>query len=90
MKTKTRVDAAGRIVIPKPLRDRYGLTTGSEVEITQLPDGIALIPARTTRRVVRRGRIVAIDTGAGVASADVFDVQRLRTTVLDGKAGTEP
>ncbi len=36
---RTTIDKAGRLVIPKPLRDRLGLRPG-EVEVT--PDGAAL------------------------------------------------
>ena len=31
---KTTIDAAGRIVVPKPMRDELGLTGGQELEIT--------------------------------------------------------
>ena len=78
MKNKTKVDTAGRIVIPKELRERYGLTPDREVHIIPLPDGISLIPARSKRRIIRKGRITAIDTGADTATLDLFDVSRLR------------
>ena len=78
MERKTKVDTAGRIVIPKDLRERYGLTADREVRIVPLPDGISLIPVRSKRRIVRRGRIVAIDTGADTAALDVFEVSRMR------------
>lgn len=84
---KTKIDGAGRLVIPKPLRDRYGLDEGSEVEIIAVPDGITLIPARPQRRIVRRGRVVAIDTGTGTASADEFDVDGARRDRLDRLEG---
>ena len=86
MKTKTKIDTAGRVVIPKALRERYGFTTGREVWIVPLPDGISLIPERSQRRNIRRGRIVAIDTGAEVAAMDVFDVSRLREEHLSSIA----
>ena len=84
---KARIDRAGRLVIPKPLRDRYGLDEGSEVEIIAVPDGITLIPARPQRRIVRRGRVVAIDTGTGTALADKFDVDGARRDRLDRLEG---
>ena len=83
MKSKIIVDSAGRIVIPKELRKRYGLTAGREVQIVPLPDGISLIPARSKRRIVRKGRITAIDTGADTATLDLFDVSRLRDEHID-------
>ncbi|MEO6577539.1 MAG: AbrB/MazE/SpoVT family DNA-binding domain-containing protein [Candidatus Limnocylindria bacterium] len=37
---RTTIDKAGRLVIPRPLRDRIGLATGGEVEVEL--DGAAL------------------------------------------------
>lgn len=37
---KTTIDKAGRLVIPRPLRDRIGLGTGGEVELEL--DGAAI------------------------------------------------
>lgn len=37
---RTTIDKAGRIVVPKKLRDRLGLVAGTEVEIDE--DGSAL------------------------------------------------
>lgn len=37
---RTTIDKAGRIVVPKKLRDRLGLTAGTEVEIDE--DGLGL------------------------------------------------
>ena len=85
MKTKTKIDRAGRLVIPKKLRNRYGMEIGSEVEIIALPDGISIVPAHTERRVIRRGRIVAIDTGGGVADSDFFNISDIRSEQFDKK-----
>ncbi len=87
MRAKCRIDSAGRLVIPKELRDRYGLNPGSEIDLVPVPDGITLIPRRTEHRVVRRGQVVAIDTGAGAAPAEAFDVRSMRTERLDRKTG---
>ena len=84
---KARIDRAGRIVIPKELRDRYGLEDGTEVEVIAVPDGITLVPPRSERHLVRVGRVLAIDTGAKKAPAEVFDVDRARTEQLTRKGG---
>lgn len=61
---KTTIDSAGRIVVPKPLRDRLGLTPGSTLDISQYGAGLALIPGgRTARLVEEDGSLVA--TGEG-------------------------
>ena len=44
-------------------------------------------PVTPKRRIVRRGRIVAMDTGADVAPADVFAVNRVRAAHLDVRGG---
>ena len=41
---KLTIDKAGRIVVPKPLRDRLGLTPDTELEILERADGMLLRP----------------------------------------------
>jgi AbrB family looped-hinge helix DNA binding protein len=82
---KTWIDSAGRIVIPKKLRERYGLGTGRAVSIVPLPDGISIIPDLPERRFIRTGPILSISTGHGVAPLSDFDVDRVRDEQLRGK-----
>ena len=84
---KTRIDRSGRLVIPKPLRERYRLEPGVEIEIVTIPDGITLLPVMPKRRITRGGRIAAVDTGVGTPPAEIFGVDRVRTGHLDGKSG---
>jgi AbrB family looped-hinge helix DNA binding protein len=54
------IDKAGRIVVPKPVRDALGLNAGDELDITTDGSGIRLTPrGRTARLVMRDGLIVA-------------------------------
>ena len=39
-----KIDKAGRIVLPKPLRERFHLREGSELELEERPDGVTLRP----------------------------------------------
>lgn len=54
---KTTIDAAGRIVIPKALRDSVGLAGGSEVEIREVDGLIEIEPVATDFRIVMRGGV---------------------------------
>lgn len=87
MSITTRIDRAGRLVIPKALRDRYGLDEGAEVEVVAVPDGITLIPTRTQRTIVRRGRIVAIQTSGDTAPPEAFSADASRDDRLDRAGG---
>jgi AbrB family looped-hinge helix DNA binding protein len=56
---RTTIDSAGRIVIPKALREAAGLRAGAEVEVTLRNGCIEIDPAPPTARLVERnGRLV--------------------------------
>lgn len=57
---KATVDAVGRIVLPKPLRDLLGLQPGSVVEVSRYGDGLHIATTgRTARLVHEDGLLVA-------------------------------
>jgi len=48
------MDAAGRLVLPKAVRERYGLLPGAhELEATDTPDGIILRPKVEAAPLIR-------------------------------------
>lgn len=56
---ETTIDAVGRIVVPKPLRDALGLTPGAVVDISRYGSGLQLTPGgRTARLVEEDGELV--------------------------------
>jgi AbrB family looped-hinge helix DNA binding protein len=58
---RTTIDAAGRVIIPKPIRDALGLVDGSPLDV-ELSDGaIRLEPPATPVRLVKRGRGVVAE-----------------------------
>lgn len=58
---KTAIDSAGRVVIPKELRDRLGLSQGRAVEIRERDGMIEIEPAATSMKLVKRaGGSVAV------------------------------
>jgi AbrB family looped-hinge helix DNA binding protein len=52
------IDGAGRVVIPKPLRDKLGLHAGSTLEVLETPDGVTLKPADRKSSLARIGRLL--------------------------------
>jgi AbrB family looped-hinge helix DNA binding protein len=58
---KTTIDAAGRLVIPKELRSRLGLTAGQELEISERDGRIEIEPPSAKISLVDRGNgLVAV------------------------------
>ena len=54
------VDEVGRIVLPKPFRDRLRLTPGTKVDVSEYGDGLHVTPvSRTARIEEHEGRLVA-------------------------------
>ncbi|MGA3187956.1 MAG: AbrB/MazE/SpoVT family DNA-binding domain-containing protein [Bryobacteraceae bacterium] len=49
-----KVDKAGRVILPKPLRHRLGLREGSELEVEETPEGITLKPAARQPSMVKK------------------------------------
>jgi AbrB family looped-hinge helix DNA binding protein len=58
---RASIDSAGRVVIPKELRERVGLHRGRSVDIRERDGRIEIEPAATPMSLVRRGgRPVAV------------------------------
>jgi AbrB family looped-hinge helix DNA binding protein len=50
-----KIDKAGRIVVPKPLRERLGFKPDTELEAIERPEGVLL------KRVQQRPSMVKVD-----------------------------
>jgi len=50
-----RIDKAGRIVVPKPLRERLGFRPDTELEAIEQPEGVLL------KRIEQRPSMVKVD-----------------------------
>ena len=55
---KLKIDNAGRIILPKPVRDRLGLRAGSDLDLVESNEGILLTPTRQQPSVVRRNGLL--------------------------------
>jgi AbrB family looped-hinge helix DNA binding protein len=53
---KTAIDRAGRIIVPKALRDALGLKPGQPLEIRAAHDRLEIEIAATTMRLKKRGK----------------------------------
>ena len=50
-----KMDKAGRVILPKPVREQLGLHAGSDLEIQETPEGIILRPADRRPSLVKKG-----------------------------------
>jgi len=69
----TAIDSAGRIVVPKPLRDALGLSPGQALEITAADGRLQIAIAATPMTLKKRGRsVVAVpDVAVPVLTSEV-------------------
>lgn len=72
------IDRAGRIVIPKELRDRLSLVADSELEVTCESDSLVIRPIRRAgRQIIEVDGWPVIEAHKGVRITDA-DVQQWR------------
>jgi AbrB family looped-hinge helix DNA binding protein len=72
----TRVGPKGQVVIPKPLRDRLGLSPGSEVTFVLDEDGEALRVVPVRERPTLRGVLAGLDLVAELEKEHWAEVRR--------------
>ena len=81
---KTTIDKAGRVVIPASIRERAGLSAGSELEVTADELGIRLERVAAGPRLVKVGRrlvarpTVAADNRPSIDIAALVEDERNR------------
>jgi len=77
---KTTIDKAGRLVVPKPLRDQYNLVPGAEIEMEPTDDGIRLRALQTGPSLVEKEGVL-VHHGSSKAEVDIAEfVRRERDT----------
>lgn len=72
---RTTIDGAGRVVIPKAVRDAAGLGPGTELEVEFRDGRVELEPASVPMHLVRRGSGVAVEPAADLPPLTVEDVR---------------
>jgi AbrB family looped-hinge helix DNA binding protein len=71
---RTTIDRAGRLVIPRTLRNRIGLGDGGEVEIELDGAAVRIAPVAGSEVREEAGLLVIPSTGTPLSSADVREL----------------
>jgi AbrB family looped-hinge helix DNA binding protein len=88
------MDAAGRLVLPKAVREQYGIANGAhQLEVSDTSDGIVLRPKGETAALVREAGGWMVFQADEEASADSIDpvavvdeARSARSRVVTGEA----
>jgi AbrB family looped-hinge helix DNA binding protein len=71
MNTTLTVDKAGRVVLPKPVRDELQLAAGDSLELESSEDRIVLRPVRGTAGLRKKQGIWVFRTGDPISAESV-------------------
>jgi len=63
MVTTLTIDKAGRIVLPKPVRDELQLSPGDSLEVDSSEDRVILRPVRGNGRIYKKQGVWVFDSG---------------------------
>ena len=71
---ETTIDSAGRIVVPKVLRDSLGLRPGTRLDISAYGAGLSVIPGGRTAELVEEDGVLVARGTTVVDSETIFGV----------------
>lgn len=71
MNATLTIDKAGRVVLPKPVRDKLQLSAGDSLEIQSSEGQIVLRPVRAVAQMRMRDGIWVFRTGQPISAASV-------------------
>ena len=74
---RTTIDKAGRVVIPAQIRERAGLSPGSELEITTDELGIRLERVAASPKLMKIGRRLVARPAVAPDDRPVIDIAAL-------------
>lgn len=78
------IDAAGRIVIPRAMREALDLTKRGEVKLVLSDGQISIQPAPCEYKIVKRGAFAVAEPVTSVAESDrlsTADIEAIRDTL---------
>jgi AbrB family looped-hinge helix DNA binding protein len=76
MNTTLTMDKAGRVVLPKPVRDELQLSPGDSLELESSEEGITLRPARGNARIYKKQGVWVMHGGAPLSEDVVAKTMR--------------
>ncbi len=89
MATITEIDKAGRVVVPKKLRDSLHLVPGTRLSLRQEGDRIVIEPESRPRGLYMKRGTLVYDTGPGPATDAVDEIAKDREARMKHLSGTE-
>jgi AbrB family looped-hinge helix DNA binding protein len=84
---QTTIDKAGRVVIPRPLRERAGLKPGTTLTLVYHDGRIEMTPAKQEVRVSRRGSRLVL---SAPASTEPLTVEQVNEILQDTREERSP
>ncbi|HXE06258.1 MAG TPA: AbrB/MazE/SpoVT family DNA-binding domain-containing protein [Acidobacteriaceae bacterium] len=83
MSTITEIDKAGRIVVPKKMRDSLHLVPGTRLSIRTEGDSVVIEPERKPRGLYMKKGTLVYDSGSGPGTDAAEEVTNARNARLD-------
>ena len=71
MKTRLTVDKVGRVVLPKPLREKLQLAPGDQLDLEALDDQIMLRPSRGAAQLRKKQGVWVFRCGEPLSASTV-------------------
>lgn len=76
MNAKVTLDRAGRVVLPKPLRDAMHLSPGDTLDLTLKGDEVTLRPRRSSAPLQKERGVWVFRTGEALGAGEADDTLR--------------
>lgn len=82
MTVKATIDSAGRVLIPKKVRDELRLGPGDRLDLEFESDQVVLRPARLSTSIRKENGVWIFRSGRGISSAEtekaLYDLRQAR------------